>query len=217
MKSGVLARGKAAPDEARLDSALHARNMAIHEHNVPSERECSEHVRTLDKVWRTLRRMYVTRENASILADALLDEDGVTDVFLFGSLARKSRDPKDIDLLLYDDGQMSALGVDYWDPELVVDEILPETAAHLAAIQCGWLDCVPVDGGRFGKEPDYTRKLAERQMDPLFFLNIAESLRSYDRSTQAWNSTRPQVFERLANLRRLLATEHIVSPNAMEK
>ena len=42
-------------------------------------------------------------------AEAILDESVATDVFLFGSSARRRTEPKDIDHLLFDRGDVSAL------------------------------------------------------------------------------------------------------------
>jgi hypothetical protein len=86
--------------DKKYRDAFEARNIAIHTHVAPEPKVCQEHVSALSDVWCALRRAYVTKENAAILAEAILDASVATEVFLFGSLARRRTEPKDIDLLL---------------------------------------------------------------------------------------------------------------------
>jgi hypothetical protein len=164
----------------------------------------------------TVRRSYVTREKAATLADLILESDAVTDVFLFGSLSqrkKKGRDPNDIDLLLFDRGEVSSFGSRYWrarvNPELLFESEFLDAPEHRAALPCGWLDSVAIDGTRFGRDADYTLSLCGSQRYRLFFLNIADALLKYDGHGR-WVNRKPQVFERLVNLRRQLVTENIV-------
>ena len=101
---------KGAPDAAPLKHAIEARNRAVHNHTVADINDCKEHVGTLYKAWCALRRAFVTKSNAEALAKAILETEAVSDVFLFGSLVApyRGRDPKDIDLLLFDDGEYSS-------------------------------------------------------------------------------------------------------------
>jgi hypothetical protein len=90
------------------------------------------------------------------------------------------------------------------------DELFGSSSDRRAAAECGWLDYVFVDGTRFGEDRGYTLSLCQSQRDPLFMINISDGLLKYDRVSAAWIDQRPQVFQRLANLRRLLETENIV-------
>ncbi len=199
---------KGAPDAARLKHAIEARNRAVHNHTVADINECKEHLGTLYKAWCALRQAFVTKSNAAVLAKAILETEAVSDVFLFGSLVApyRGRDPKDIDLLLFDDGEYSSWMSQYLEPE----EGFLTTPAAQAAVRCGWLDYVFVDGTRFGSDRKYTLSLAQNQPDPLFFVNISASLCAFDRSTSRWTDTRPQMFSRLAALRTQLEIENIV-------
>lgn len=211
---------KGAPDGTHLKRAIEARNRAVHNHTVDDINECREHLGTLYKAWCALRQAFVTKSNAAVLATAILETDAVSDVFLFGSLAvpYRARDPKDIDLLLFDDGEYSSWMSQYpgFGAEALLEEGFLTTPATQAAIRCGWLDYIFVDGTRFGTDRKYTLSLAQSQPDPLFFVNISASLRAFDRSTSRWAETRPQIFERLAALRRQLEIENIV-PSADAK
>jgi hypothetical protein len=198
-------------DEYR--AAFEARNAAIHEQHVVAEPEkCKKHVAALFDVWSAMRRVYVTRDNAATLAEGILDAHVVTDIFLFGSLARRAKEPKDVDLLLFDEGDVSALNWrGYSSADILVEsEFFDTSSGQRAALECGWLDYVFVDGTRFGEDPSYTVSLCQSHRDPLFMINIADSLLWFDRQSRTWVNRRPQVFERLGNLRRLLETENVV-------
>jgi len=210
---------KGAPEPNRLKSAIGARNHAVHEHTVGAVDDCNKHIGILYRAWCALRKAFVTRENAALLAKAILQEEGISDVFLFGSLAtpKRGRDPRDIDLLLFDSGDYS-----YWlnqyGPENVWEDGFLETQAEQAAIRCGWLDYTVVDGRQFGKDPTYTLSLAQSQPDPLFFVNISASLRTFDpSSSKKWSDKRPQVFARLAALRKQLEIESIVASAGLHR
>jgi hypothetical protein len=211
---------KGAPDATHLKDAIEARNRSVHDHTVADINECREHIGTLYKAWCALRRAFVTKSNAAALAKAILETGLVSDVFLFGSLVvpYRGRDPKDIDLLLFDDGEYSSRIILYDGPEAVLEEGFLTTPATQAAIRCGWLDYIFVDGTRFGTDRKYTLSLAQSQPDPLFFVNISASLRAFERRTSQWTDTRPQMFSRLAALRTQLEIENIVpSADARER
>lgn len=211
---------KGAPDATHLKRAIEARNQAVHNHTVGDINECRKHVGTLYKAWCALRRAFVTKSNAALLAKGILKTEAVIDVFLFGSLVApyRGRDPKDIDLLLFDNGEYSSWMSQYtgFGPEVLLEEGFLTTPATQAAIRCGWFDYIFVDGTRFGTDRKYTLSLAQSQPDPLFFVNISASLRAFEPSTSRWTETRPQIFERLAALRRQLEIENIVPSTATE-
>src|SRR5262249_27739053 len=217
-RQGVQARiqnsrvfdSKHAPDPNALRQSIQARNAAVHNHVVGDADECTKHISTLRQAWRTMQAMYVTKTNAADLARELVKIEGVSHVFLFGSLAVSGkRNPQDIDLLLFDDGEYSSLMSKYIGREAGEESFLATTEAQ-AASRCGWLDYLFVDGTRFGTDAEYTLGLAQHQHDPLFFVNIAGSLREFDPVSSRWLDKRPQVFSRLAALREQLAIENIV-------
>src|SRR5271157_1561196 len=105
----ALANRTSVPEQINIMAAIDARNKAIHDHVVPSPDDCERHLLVLHKVWRELRRSFVTRQQAAALAASILQSEGISAVFLFGSLARGKRDPRDIDLLVLDKGQFSYL------------------------------------------------------------------------------------------------------------
>ncbi len=59
---------KGAPGSTLLKSAVEARNQAVHAHTVGDTNECREHLGTLYKAWCALRRAFVTKSNAALLA-----------------------------------------------------------------------------------------------------------------------------------------------------
>jgi hypothetical protein len=210
IKRGQVLQLKNAPDENALGGAIRARNEAVHEHVVCDPTTCARHIGTLRKAWWAMQAAYVTKTNAADLARELLKIEGVSHVFLFGSLVIPGkRNPQDIDLLLFDDGEYSSLMSKYIGRETGEESFLATTEAQ-AAFRCGWLDYLFIDGTRFGTDAEYTLALTQRQLDPLFFVNIAGSLREFDPVSSRWLDKRPQAFSRLAALREQLAIENIV-------
>src|SRR2546430_13577620 len=127
------------PASTELSSAFSARNEAVHKHAVPSPKICQKHVVTFQRTWNSLRRNFVTREHAGELAAAVLDKVGITHVFLFGSLAHRSRgQPRDIDLLLFDEGEFSAFGSGYGGIEPAMLEEHLHALINQHAVHCGW-------------------------------------------------------------------------------
>lgn len=204
---------RGAPEGIHLKTAIEARNHAVHDHAVAPASECRQHLATLHRAWGVLRQRFVTKRNAAMLAQAILETGAVSDVFLFGSLAIPYRgcEPHDIDLLLFDNGEYSSwMGQYDLGPEAHLEEGVLASPAMQAAVRCGWLDYIFVDGTRFGTNREYTLSLAQNQPDPLFFVNISTSLRAFDQETARWMERPPQVFARLAAIRRQLEVENIV-------
>ncbi len=196
--------GGVAFDDVAFRAAVHARNLAIHEHTVPAAGSVRRHVQAVYRAWISLRREYVTRENAAEVAQALLTANFGTDVYLFGSLAREARGAGDIDLLVYDEGSLSYLGSEYGEETSGLQSVVLQDAlgaAESAALRCGWLDIVVVDGRRFGADRAYTLGVAERHHDKLFFVNISRDLRRYNKETMDWTAERPTLFTRLESIR----------------
>jgi predicted nucleotidyltransferase len=212
--SSLISRVKDAPTIAEIKAAVEARNRAVHGQPVPDPKQCVAHAKALFKTWCGLRRLYVTRETAGRLAMEFLASGAVTHVFLFGSLAVRGRkDPKDIDLLLYDDGELSSISrryrgtVENW----FLDEIFSDHSAVEAALRLGWLDYLVIHGKRFGHDKQYTQSVVRQQADSLFFVNIADAILKYDISKRKWTVDRPKIFLRLASIKEQLAIENIVS------
>lgn len=205
------------PSIADFKSAVDARNRAVHENQVPDPQRCSSCFGTFHKAWRTLRRRFVTKKTAADLAYGFVNSQSFSAALLFGSLARSKRDPKDMDLLLLDHGEISAWASHYGvfstqASEIALDSADLLTETNRAAIECGWLDIVVINGDLFGVNQAYTHSIARIQPDPLFFVNISDGLLTYDATRSRWVNRRPQVFERLGLLRTQLENEGIVSP-----
>ena len=195
------------PDSVR--AAVQARNDAVHRHRIGDPGECLEQVSLLHLVWDNVRKRFVTREKAKALAATLLGSLHVHQVMLFGSLTRTEKPSglEDIDLLVFDDGEISALSTGYgrWNAEAVLDNV-PElkTSDNQAAIRSGWLDFVALDKALFETDENYRLTVAARQSDPLFFLNLAQNLQEYDPTNSNWVTSRSKVFMELADIRRQL-------------
>jgi hypothetical protein len=201
------------PAKSDLALAAVARNDAVHAHKVPDPSRCRVFIETLHGVWMALRSLYVTRDRASIFAQQLLEIDVISDVFLFGSLAQGHKTPRDIDLLLYDDGELSSVSRGYgWIAESVLDEFFRHTSVE-AAVRLGWLDCVVIDGTRFGEDKKYTLAITKQQADPLFFVNISDALLRYDARRSSWSKKPPKIFQRLATIKAQLQTENVIRPH----
>lgn len=129
------------PTSSETKGAFAARNSAVHEHRVPSREACQKHITTFQKIWHSLRYQFVNREHATRLAESILETTGISHVFLFGSLALRSRGySHDIDLLLFDDGEFSAFGAGYGGFELAMLEEHLGDLVNQYAVRCGWLD-----------------------------------------------------------------------------
>jgi predicted nucleotidyltransferase len=212
---------KGLPMQEKLEQVIDIRNIVAHEHKVPSPQVVKECVSILHKAWHCMRRNFVSRNNAAKLAKTILDSSYISNVFLFGSLTRTSRcrDPRDIDLLLFDAGQFSFYKFGYGDiPPIVTDLLISKTAlgseANMAAIKCRWIQLIFVDGNRFGVDKQYTLDWAKNHHDPIFCLNLSDGLQKFDPTSEKWVKDVPQVFERLARLRLQLETENILAPQS---
>jgi hypothetical protein len=214
------------PAVENLCEFYHFRNDAAHRLEVPSTEVTEEAVSAIHKVWRCMRRSYVSRSNAARIAKEILNTTGgqreeITNVFLFGSLTRHAKydpevdeyEPQDIDLLLFDSGNRPYLDLGYSNSSLIDllsddDNILSRSNAK--AKKCGWLQVIYIDGSRFGYDKQYTLNLVKKQRDPFFFLNLSDGLMEFSLKDDKWVSQRPQVFQRLAYLRCQLENEYMV-------
>lgn len=214
-RSGLVG-SKHFPALDEIDAAVKSRHFAAHEFRAAPPEECEKHIRTLSKTWCALRGAFVTKAKAAQLAKQLLTAERLTEVFLFGSLARGKKEPKDIDLLIYDDGDISFLRSEYGASSMSIARYTLEAGSMLspaneAALECGWLDIIVINGDLFGTNQRYTHSVACLQHDPLFLINIADDLRWYDPDDGKWKRNRPEVFQRLALLRRSLEVEGLVA------
>jgi hypothetical protein len=219
VKHGLFSR-KGWPTEQAFRKALDARNTAahggLHGKALPDRAALTGHVKTLHDSWRYLRRQFVTKRTAAALAQRILASGRISYIFLYGSLARAEREPGDIDLLLLDDGELSigaqSIGAQYGmsASEYLLEALEVLDEVNRAAIHCGWLDVMAIDGVRFGHDPQYTRLIAKLQRDSLFFVNIAEDVMAFEAQAERWVGKRPAVFERLALLRGQLENEGVV-------
>lgn len=199
-----------------LREAIRVRHAAAHEDSVPSASGCAEGVAALSSAWTDLRRAYVTLQRALDLASRIAVVDGVLQVLLFGSLARGTSHPADIDLLALDDGRYSAEieadeSLDYHDTTRITKHAFRSLGLRDATLKhatmCRWIDLLVFDGNRLGADRDYTRRISSRQSDPNFFLNISRDVRQYTAHPRRFGTTTWPVFVSLrqvsADLERL--------------
>lgn len=188
--------------------AIQTRHLAAHMDTVPKLEDCLEAVKVLCDVWECLRNHYVTISNAATIAQKIFSKEGILSVSIFGSLARGESEPKDIDLLVLDDGRYSD-NVDPLDHQYLDTAKLTRTALKLLdllhfpfphVINCRWFDIIILNGTLFGKDLEYTRSIAKYQPDPYFFLNIAQDIRDYDLHANCFIDTNIFVFLELRNV-----------------
>ncbi len=199
-----------------VERAADARHAAVHGKGVVGPRKCEEHFLTIYRLWRHLRSRFVTRQNAARLSADLLSSGLATEVFLFGSLLRRSQGARDIDFLLFGCQDLPfRRAADYSGEATLSTVLLLEaadiaSAANVAAAEIGWLEIIFVFGDHFQHDRSYRAQIAQSQVDPLFFLNIADGLRRFDPASRRWTAEVPEVFSRLATLRRRLEKEGMV-------
>lgn len=201
------------PSKQELEAAASARNLAVHTREIPSPKECTVHIQVFYRAWCALQEAYVTYEKATELAASLASRPFVHDVFLFGSLARGARSPRDIDLLILDNGELSFEFFDYGKRRVgsLLEAAGLSSEVDRAATRCGWIDLIAIEKNSFLTDTRYRLALARNQKDAIFFVNIAEDIRVFDPRCTAWNNSRPEIFERLALLRKDLLEAGIVA------
>lgn len=196
-----------------IRKAVQTRHAAAHMDTVPDTKTSSEAIRVLKDIWESLRKHYVTLATAAEIARLIQSRDGILSVSLFGSLARNSCDPNDIDLLVFDDGRYSDK-IDPTDRQYLDTGKLTRTAMKLLrmmdfpfphVLNCRWLDIVIIDGTLFGKNITYTRNISTHQPDPYFFLNISKDLRDYDFARNKFIDTSKVPFLELRTISSTLA------------
>ena len=186
-----------------LREAIRVRHVAAHGDSVPSSAVCTSAVASLSTAWSDLRRTYVTVGQALNLAAGIASAGGVSNVLLFGSLARSSTDPGDIDLLALDDGRYSSEleakdSAGYQDATRITEHAIhalglrDSTLAH--ASKCRWVDLHIFNGDRLGIDRAYTAEISMRQSDPNFFLNISRDALEHARNPERFERTKVPVF-----------------------
>jgi predicted nucleotidyltransferase len=197
------------PQKVELETAYLVRHQAVHNLKVPEPKDCRLHVGTFYEAWQALRRRFVTIENAAQLAKQFLARRHISGVFLFGSLARQWQKPRDIDLLIVDDGTLSWRWSRYGT--VLVDSLLESAALstkeNRAAERSGWLDLLPVHAKLFGINRAYTKSVFRHQTDPFFFLNMADGVLAFNPVSGQWVDEVPLFFGHLAQVRKQL--EHM--------
>jgi predicted nucleotidyltransferase len=135
--------------------------------------------------------------------------DGVLNVFLFGSLARKVRYPGDIDILIFDDGRYSSdieenedlLYEDTMRLTLECIKLLNLREATLkAAAKCRWVDMLLINGDRLQSDSGYRSRISGRQIDSNFFLNISNDLEEYSTTSNSFVETNVPLFRKLKRI-----------------
>lgn len=201
-----------------IKEAIFARNAAVHKGRVPSPHKCVEKVKVLYDAWDWMRREFVTQQTAANLAKKILMSDIFHNVFLFGSLSRDKWSPGDIDLLFFDNGEISYLGNNYAKERSVRNRKtlekagIPDTGTDkifYAALDSDWIDIVVVHYKDFVNNPSYIRHIASTQ-DPYFLLNIADGIKKYDKSTDQWLDCDDLPFKKWKTIRNELVSEGIL-------
>jgi hypothetical protein len=197
-----------------IKNAIQARNIAVHQGKTPDPEDCAKMVDDLFSAWIWMRRQFVTRRTAADLAKNILKSDIFYKVFLFGSLSRNKPDPVDMDLLIFDNGEISYIGDRYGELRNLTNRAILEKAgiedkAIFAALDSDWIDMVVVHYEHFVNDPDYIRNIASTQ-SPFFLLNISDRIQVYDERGDKWLSYKDLPFEKWEAIRNELETEGIV-------
>jgi hypothetical protein len=176
-------------DLTSLRRDIRLRHQTAHLDEVPGSATCTQAVQQYMNVWALLRNRVVNVDRALDVADRIIRCPHILALYLYGSMARREGQPKDIDLLICDDGRYSddLLDSDLEYQEGDVDrgkrtkrvlEALGLAEKKLLAMAASrWLDILVLDLSRFGAEIEYTLAVRDRQRDPFFFENIAADLR----------------------------------------
>ena len=196
-----------------IQKAINARNQAVHEGMVPSVDKCKKLVQTIFQAWCWMRRDFVNHQTAARLAQEILKANIFYEAFLFGSLARNNKEVGDIDLLLFDNGEISFLGdlygeLRYLKSRTVLERANIEGKAFYAALDSDWIDIVVVHHELFGKNVSYVRNVASTQ-PPFFLLNISEGLKHYDKNQDRWIECELPPFAKWQVIQRELINEGI--------
>ena len=162
-----------------------------------------------------MRSEFVTQRTAADLAKKILKSDIFYNVFLFGSLSRNKSNPGDMDLLIFDNGEISYIGDRYGElRNLTNHEILRragiEDKRFFAALDADWIDMVVVHHEHFVDNADYIRNIASTQ-SPFFLLNISDGIKIYHEQTEQWFDCNSLPFERWKAIRKELVNDGIVS------
>jgi len=198
-----------------IRAAISARNKAVHQGEVSDPSTCYEMVGQLFSAWVWMRNRFVTLPTAADLADQILKSEFFHEVFLFGSLSRNKPFPGDMDLLLFDNGEISYIGDRYGELRYLLNRSTLELAgvnnpAYFAALDMDWIDIVVVHYKEFVNNPEYIRKVASAQ-PPYFLLGISDGIQQYDKKTSKWLQCHSLPFKRWEAIRRELVNEGIVS------
>lgn len=201
------------PDSIPLDEvkrARRARNGVAHGRAVPEREQCVGHILSLFKTWVFLQEEFL---RASVVEEILLvlkGCSGIEHVLIFGSYARRDPYPKDVDILLLDDGRHSRIleqqGLSYSDQRSLVEQNFTRLGISekwiVEAACSGWLDLLILDGRRLSTDSNYLHEQSLLHPDPYFFLDIASDLQVLDESHEVriQSEGKPQPFGELGRL-----------------
>ncbi len=199
-----------------IQKVIYARNDAVHKGILPGPRVCLRNAVKIFGVCSWMRSKFITQQTAADFSQKILMSNIFHEAFLFGSLARNpSSKPGDIDLLLFDNGEISYLGETYGEQRSVqrrrmLKKAHVEDDAYIAALDLDWIDLVVVHHKDFIDNADYIRNIASTQ-SPYFLLNITEGIKKYDKTTGQWLDCNDLPFKRWKKIRRALVREGILS------
>lgn len=200
--------------EAEIREAISLRHRAAHEDTIPAQSDCEKAIRTLAGVWIYLREAFVVLAKACDVATRFLTIHGILEVCLYGSLSRRATAPRDIDLLVFDDGSYSdeiAGGTlaAYIDRAAMTRRVLEALSLRESvldqAAKCRWMDIMLLNKKRFMDEIPYRKHMASVQPDPYFFLNISSDVLEYSLESQSFREPQMPVFEELRRVNAILS------------
>jgi len=193
---------------------IQARNKAVHEGKIPTPDECTDMVDLLFQAWHWMRRKFVTPNTAGDIAKEILNSEKFFNAFLFGSLSRDPQVARDIDLLIFDDGDLSYIGNLYSERRnlfvrTIFEKAHIENPAWQAALDSDWIDILVVEKDKFRNDPNYIRNIASSQT-PFFLLNITDGIKQYDKENNKWVDADSAPFAKWAKIRQELVNEGII-------
>lgn len=201
------------PSRKAIRLALDTIGQAKHLHDVPDQDNCIKAVSVVREIWRTLRRSFVSSQTAQKICENIIKKDPNLRVSIFGSLARNSLTPNDIDIIVFDDGSYSSVLDASKDKgafsvkkrgRSAIKILGLDTLQYRELVSCGWLDILLFNGKRFGLDYEYTNFIMSKQRDPYFFLNIAPEIKDYDSQSNRFMDSNINFIEKLKEINQYL-------------
>lgn len=144
------------------------------------------------EAWSCLSAKFITEENSLAIASRLRTSPHIEEIILFGSLARKDSNPRDIDLMILDNGYYSlqrvmTYSVNDWATVKLFTELFDtDLNRFVSAMMTGWLDILTINGSALKSRATYARAVVQVQQDGSFFENISRDLLTFDQQTVQW-------------------------------